>query len=166
MHSAKAGDKFNIDGIEFTAVRADHYDPTVGFRIRTDQHDAKGVTHRLDVGYTSDGTYYKGMEKNYEGCRLLIMNVLVPKGQEVERRKHMSVDSVIEFLRAMKQKPSLVILHHLSFWMMRSNLWKQEKIIQDATKAKTIHAEDFMSIDLKTLAVEKYRESKNKERVL
>jgi len=40
---------------------------------------------------------------------------------------------------------------------MRSNLWKQEKIIQDATKVKTMHADDFMTIDAKTLAVTKYR---------
>lgn len=156
VYPAEPGDKFKIEDIEFTAIRADHYDPTVGFRI-VDQQNQK-----VDIGYTSDGTYYKGMEKNYEGCKLLIMNVLVPKGQTVERRKHMNVDSVITFLHAMKQKPPLVVLHHLSFWMMRSNLWKQEKIIQDATKVRTIHAEDFMSVDLQTLAVTKYKEVRDK----
>ena len=69
----------------------------------------------------------------------------------------MSVDGVLELLRAMKNKPELLVLHHLSFWMMRANLWKQEKIIQDATKVRTIHSEDFMEIDPVTLTATKYK---------
>ena len=53
-----------------------------------------------------------------------------------------------------------MILTHFSFWFMRSNLWKQEKIIQDATKVRTIHAEDFMTLDLATLQASQYKESK------
>ena len=154
--SVKAGDKVKIGDIEFMAIKADHYDPAVGFRI---------VSGDVDIGYTSDGSYYKGMEKYYDGCKLLIINTLAPKGEEQKKHFHMGVDGVIELLRAMKSKPSLVVLHHLSFWMMRANLWKQEKIIQDATKVKVMHSEDFMTIDLKTLAVTKYREAKPKTAV-
>ncbi len=161
VHPVRAGIKTKINDIEFEAVRADHYDPAVGFRIKTPaQNDAKGL-QQVDIGYTSDGPYYRGMEKYYDGCKVLIVNTLVPKGQEIEKHKHMSVDNVIELLRAMKNKPSLVVLHHLSFWMMRSNLWKQEKIVQDAAKVKAIHSEDFMTLDLQTLAITKYKESKS-----
>ncbi len=148
-YSVKPGDKVKINQIEFQAIKADHYDPVVGFRI-----SGEG----FDVGYTSDGAYYKGMEKYYDGCKILIINVVIPKGGEAKRSGYMSVDGIITLLRAMEKKPQLVILTHFSFWFMRSNLWKQEKIIQDATKVKTIHAEDFMALDLETLAITKYKE--------
>lgn len=151
VHSVKAGDKTKINDVEFVATKADHYDPAIGFRIK-----APGV----DIGYTSDGCYFKGMEKYYDGCKALIVNTLAPKGEHPHPHTHMNVDGVITLVRAMTTKPELVILHHLSFWMMRSNLWKQEKILQDATKVRTIHAEDFMSLDLKTLEVVKYKEPK------
>ncbi|MFA4819968.1 MAG: MBL fold metallo-hydrolase [Candidatus Aenigmatarchaeota archaeon] len=152
VHAMKADSEVTINGIKFKATKADHYAPTIGFRI---------TTEGVDVGYTSDSSYFKGMEKYYDGCKLLLINVLVPKGQETKKHWHMSVDGIISLLNAMKQKPQLVVLTHLSFWMMRANLWKQEKIIQDATKVKIMHADDFMSIDLKTLSVTKHREGKS-----
>ncbi|MBI2579348.1 MAG: hypothetical protein HYW27_00420, partial [Candidatus Aenigmarchaeota archaeon] len=33
-------------------------------------------------------------------------------------------------------------------WMLRANLWKQEKIIKDATGVQVIHADDFMQVDI------------------
>ncbi len=148
VHAVKPGDKVSINSVEFTATKADHYDPTVGFRIKTEG---------LDVGYTSDGSYYKGMEKQFDGCKVLIANVIIPKGQDAKPHRYMSVDDLIKLINAMKDKPSLVIISHLNFWMLRANMWKQEKIVQDATKVKTIHAEDFMTVDLKTLQVTNYK---------
>lgn len=150
-HPVKDGSAMEIDGLKISAAKAAHYIPAVGFRIKKDN---------VDVGYTSDGEYYKGMEKHYDGCRVLIVNVVIPKGGEAKRPGYMSVDGIITMLKAMKEKPKLIILTHFSFWFMRSNLWKQEKIIQDATGVRAIHAEDFMSIDLDTLAVSQHKEKK------
>lgn len=149
-----------VNGVKINATKAAHYIPAVGFRIRGDQTDAKGVVQSFDIGYTSDGEYYKGMERHYDGCKILIINVVIPKGGEAKRPGYMSVDGIITMLKAMKEKPQLVILTHFSFWFMRSNLWKQDKIIQDATKVRTIHAEDFMTVDLPTLAVSQHKEKK------
>ncbi len=143
VYPMKEGSTADINELRITAAKAQHYIPTVGFRIKKDN---------VDVGYTSDGEYYKGMEKRFDGCKVLIINVVIPKGGEARRPGYMSVDGIITMLKAMKEKPKLIILTHFSFWFMRSNLWKQEKIIQDATGVKCIHAEDFMSLDLETLA--------------
>ncbi|MBS3051630.1 MAG: hypothetical protein J4400_05775 [Candidatus Aenigmarchaeota archaeon] len=155
VHPVRDGSTAEVAGLRISAVKAAHYIPTVGFRI---SGEANGQT--FDIGYTSDGQYYKGMEKHYDGCKVLIINVVIPKGGEAKRPGYMSVDGIISLLNAMKQKPRLVILTHFSFWFMRSNLWKQEKIIQDATKVRTIHAEDFMTLDLATLQASQYKESK------
>jgi ribonuclease BN (tRNA processing enzyme) len=141
VHAVRDKDVVTIKGITFKAVMTDHYDPAVGFRI-----SGEG----LDIGFVADGAYYKGLEKAFEGCQLLIVNAIVPKGQEIDK-KYLSVDGVISLVKAMETKPRLVLLNHISGWMLRANLFKQEKIIQDACKVKVIHAEDFMTLDLKTL---------------
>ncbi len=139
LHAVKDRSIVKMKGVRFEAVKSEHYGPTVGFVISSD---------KFRIGYMSDGRYYSGQESRYEGCDILIMNVLVPKGMEPEEKKHMSVDEAIKLLRAMKKKPKLVILQHFSLWMLRANLWKQEKIMKDATGVKVIHADDFMQVDI------------------
>ncbi len=140
-HPVKHKDKVKVNNMEICAFRSDHYDPTVGFMIN---HP------KIKIGYPADGPYYKGHEKYYDGCDVLVLNILVPKGKKPMERKHMSIDEAILLVNRMKNKPRAIVMQHFSFWMMRSNLWKQAKILQDATKVKVINAEDFMEVDLET----------------
>ena len=55
-------------------------------------------------------------------------------------------------LRDMKEKPKLVVLDRLTPFIIRANIWKQTKIIQDATKVKTISSEDGMEINLENFS--------------
>lgn len=144
LHPVRNNDSVTVGSMKISAVKAVHDDPCVGFVIR---HP------KITIGYPADGIYYKGQEKAYEGCDVLILNVLVPKGKKPDIDKHMSVDGAIEFVRGMAKKPKLIIIHHLSFWMLRSNIFKQVKIIQDATKVRTINSEDFMELDLDKLTM-------------
>lgn len=154
VYAVKDGDMVTVGNVKLKAVKMKHYEPTMGFRI---------VSGDVDVGYVSDGAYYRGMEKHFDGCKVLIFNVIVPKGQTAQKDEYMSVDGVISFLNGLSIKPKMVILTHLNSWMLRSNLWKQEKIIQEATKLKNvIHAEDFMSLDLSTLQTSVAKSSKDK----
>jgi ribonuclease BN (tRNA processing enzyme) len=153
VYAVKQGDAVDVSGVKFTAVKTNHYDPTVGYRIKHGD---------IDIGFVADGDYYRGLEKHYDGCKLLLANVVIPKGKDVESHKYLSVDGLISLLNALSVKPKLVVLSHLSMWMVRSNLWKQEKILQEATNLKVIHAEDFMSIDLKTLSVSTAKNGKER----
>lgn len=141
LHPVKHKDVVNVAGLAVNVYKSLHYDPTVGFFIKH---------QKIKIGYPADGPYYKGQEKHYDGCDVLILNILIPKGKKPLERKHMSVDDAIRFVNGMKSKPKVVIMQHFSFWMLRSNIWKQSKILQDATKVRVIHAEDFMEVDLKT----------------
>lgn len=143
LHPVKAGDKVKIKNLEVRAVKADHYAPCVGFVISGSR----------TVGYAADGTYFTGQEQQFEGCDVLILNVLVPKGEPVQPKKHMSVDEAITLLRRMKKQPKLVVIQHFSMWMLRAGLLRQAKIIRDATKLNVVAADDFMNVDLDTLAV-------------
>ena len=147
VRAAKPGSRIAVNGLGIRVNRADHYDPTVGFTIAGSKQ----------IGYPSDGTYYKGQGKGYD-CDVLILNILVPKGKKAKLFKHMSVDDAIKLIKAIKKKPKLVIITHFSFWMLRSNVWAQAKIIEKATGIKTIPAEDFMEVDLDTLKTRKLKE--------
>lgn len=139
LHPVKHGDTVKVGNMEVKAVKTDHTCPATGFVIK---HP------KITIGYVADGYYYRGQEKHYEGCDLIIFNILVPKGQEPDEKKHMSVDDAIVFVKGLEKKPRLVIMQHFSFWMIRNNLFKQRKILEDATKVKTIDAEDFMEMNL------------------
>ncbi|MBI4895997.1 MAG: MBL fold metallo-hydrolase [Candidatus Aenigmarchaeota archaeon] len=144
----KDKDTITIRGVEFSAHKAKHDVPTMGYRIT-----AKGV----DIGYPGDGEYYQGQQSHYDGCRVLILNTLIPKGKTVHINKHMSVDEAITFVNQMSLKPQLIVFNHLSHWMLRGNLWKQTRIMEEATGVKTIAADDFMELDLTTLKTRKLR---------
>ncbi len=138
IYRVKAGDTVKMDNISIRTTFADHYSPTVGFIINSP----------VKIGYTSDGNYYPGQEKAFDGCDILILNTMLPKGELSEKKRHMNVDDAIRILRNMANKPKLAILTHFSLPMIRSNLYKQVKIVQDSTGVRTIFAEDFMEIDL------------------
>jgi ribonuclease BN (tRNA processing enzyme) len=142
LYPVEGGEIIAIKNLKIHAAKAKHHAPCTGFKI---------VHDKFTIGYPADGCYYKGMEKHYENCDVIIFNVLLPKGEVFDGGIHMGVDEVITFLKNLTNKPRLAIINHLSFWMMRSNIFKQTKIIQDATKVRTTNSEDFMELDLNTL---------------
>lgn len=135
------------ENIKIMVAKSEHHAPCVGFKI---------IGSRI-IGYPSDGKYYKNQEKVFENCDLIIFNVLIPYGYQRENseKKHMSIDDVINFLNSIKidAKPRAVILQHFSFSMLKSNVYKQAKIVEENTGIKTIAAKDFMQIDLDNLEV-------------
>jgi len=143
VYAVNQGDTCKLDNLEIRITKADHYAPCVGFVIKGSRA----------IGYAADGTYYKGQEKNFDGCDLLILNVLVPEGKKSEPHRHMSVEQAITLLKKIKNKPRLVVIQHFSFWMLDADVKKQAKIIEKATGINTIAAEDFMRLDLDALTV-------------
>ena len=135
----EAGDVIEIKGLRIKATRCIHTAPCVGFVIESEE---------FKLGYVSDGYYYEGQEKQFEGCKLLIFNVLVPHGEEPKEPKHMSIDGVISFLNGLDKKPALAVLTHFSFWILRNNVNKQAKIVEKRTGVRTIAARDFMRLEL------------------
>lgn len=138
LFPAKAGEKIKAGSLSIETTRTDHGMPCIGFVIRGSK----------SIGYAADGAYFTGQEDYFKNCDILILNTLVPKGGEIRPHYHMSVDGAIKLIKAMPSKPKLVVLTHFSPWMLRSNLYKQVKIVQDATGVRTIFAEDFMELDV------------------
>ncbi len=143
---AKPGRKIEVNNLEIIPVKAAHYAPCVGFRINRSAGSAS-------IGYTANGTYYKGQEKRYDGCDVLILDVLVPLGKEAQEGRHMSTEQAVVLISKMKKKPRLAIIQHFSFWMLQNNVHAQAGYIEKKTGVKTIAAEDFMEVDLSDFSV-------------
>lgn len=152
------------DDIRIVVTKAEHHAPCVGFKI---------IGKKI-IGYPSDGIYYKGQEKRFENCDLIVFNVLIPYGSKKENinkgennngKKHMSIEDVIEFINTMNEetKPKLIVLQHFSFLMLKNNVYKQARIVEDKTRIRTIAAEDFMQIDLDSLEIIRRKDIKGIE---
>lgn len=142
LWAVKPGQKIELsNGIVVETTKTNHYVPNVGFKISGSRV----------IGYPSDGPYFDGQEKPFEGCDLLIMNVLAPHGEKPMPKKHMTLDGAITFVNRLRNKPKLIILSHFSFWILRAGVKQQAKIMERETGIKTIAAEDFMRVDLNNL---------------
>ena len=143
IYKVSGGEEIEIPGsnIKVFVTKSNHYVPAVGFKIAGSKV----------IGYVGDGSYFENMEKQFEGCNLIIMNILVPYGEKEEEKKHMSIEGAIKFVNGLEKKPELLIIQHFSFWVLRSNIYKQARILEEKTNIKTIPAKDFMQIDLNSL---------------
>ena len=142
LFAMNAGDSAKVGSLEILATKALHYTHNLGYLIKYGN---------LTIGYPADGSYYAGQEKHFEGCDALILNVPWPKGHDAPKNIHMTLDDAIALVKAIQKKPKLVVLSHIGPAMLRANLFKQEKILADATKCRVISASDFMELDLDAL---------------
>lgn len=129
------GKKVKLNDIIVTATNAKHEDPnSIGFRI---------MTPKFTLGYTSDTEWFRGIEKEYKGCDVIIINNLKPLGNKY--KGHFSSADSIKLLQ--KVKPKLAILQHFGMSMLRANPLYEAREIQKQSGVQTIAATDGMTID-------------------
>jgi len=142
IYAVKAGSNINLGKIRIKTTQTDHYAPCVGFKICGSKV----------IGYTADTSYFKGIEKEFESCDVLIANTLEPIGSEEKEKWHMNIDGLIKMVKKIKNKPKLLVIRHFGSAMLEVGPETQAEVIEDLTKIKTIAAKDFMQIDIDTLA--------------
>ncbi len=126
-------DKIKINNITFEAIKNNHLDCGLGMKI----------LGKKRIGYVGDGDI-RGLEEFYKNMDILIFNVLIPHGKPTIQNLHTSVDNVIEFLRI--TKPRKAVIQHFSEEMIKANVEKQAKIIQEASGIEVAAAKDGMSL--------------------
>lgn len=138
----KPGDKTKIGKIEITATPTKHSESkALGFVFRGSK----------TLGYTGDSEYFEGMEKYFEGCDYLVLNVLRPRGTNWP--KHMNTEQAAKIISSVK--PKLAILQHFGMLMIKAGEAKEARWIEEKTGVKTIAAKDGMTIDLDSEKAEK-----------
>jgi len=132
----KPGDEIEIPGGKIKATKCKHSEKmAVGFAL-TDESGEK-------LGYTSDGEYYEGQEKYFEGCSCLIINCLRPRN--APNYGHMTSENAKELIE--KAKPKMAILQHLGMKMLFGVAEREAKWIEKETGIKTVAATDGMIIE-------------------
>ncbi len=132
---AEAGKRIKLNEINIIPTKAKHDDPnTVGFRI---------ITPKFTLGYTSDTEYFRGIDKEYKGCDIMIINNLRAFGKKY--KGHLSSTETVKLLQ--KVKPKLAIIQHFGMTMLKANPVYEAREIQKQTKVQTIAATDGIHID-------------------
>lgn len=131
---ARVGTTFEVGEMRVHVTEARHSDPdTVGFRFETEDLG--------DFAYTSDSEYFEGIEKYYEGVRLLLLCVLRPSGKPW--KGHMTSDDAIKILE--RVRPEMAIITHFGMQMI-FRAKKEAKFIKERTGVPTRAATDGMSV--------------------
>ena len=127
--------KFQVGDVNVLVTEARHTDPdTVGFRFET--------TDFGDFAYTSDTEYFEGIDKYYEGVRLLVLCVMRPAGKPW--KGHMTTNDAIKIVE--ETRPEQAVLTHLGMQMIFKGPANEAKLIEEKTRIPTIAAVDGMQI--------------------
>lgn len=136
IHEVKSGDHIDLEQYKIEFTKAKHTDPhTVGFRFKFPSGD---------VAYIPDTEYFKGIEKQYRGVRILIISVLRPRG--IPFRGHLCSDDAIEILNQVK--PEISILTSFGMRMIYMNPNNEARFVEEKSGVKTIAANDNMYLEV------------------
>lgn len=137
VYAAKWGEsrKFKTRKGEFEIelVKAKHEEKSAfGFKLHMDGYV---------IGHTSDTAYFEGMEKQYSGCDILIINAMKPEKDRYG--EHLDTEEIIKILKS--AKPKVALLTHLGMKMLREGPEKEAAKIEKESNVRTIAAKDGMS---------------------
>ena len=133
--TVKPGVKFQVGNTKVAATEARHTDPeAVGFRFE--------IPELGTIGYTADTEYFKGIEKEYSGTRILIISVMRPLGSPWTG--HMTPEEAIKIVDAVK--PEIAVATHFGMKMLFSGPTYEVKLIEEKTGVPTVAAFDGMKL--------------------
>jgi phosphoribosyl 1,2-cyclic phosphodiesterase len=133
----KPGVKFQIVKTKVICTKTKHSDTeTVGFRLEIPEIGA--------IGYSADTEYFKGLEQEFRGVRLLILSVMRPLGNPWAG--HMTPKDAAKIVDAVK--PELVVATHFGMKMIFSDPAYEVKSIEKITGVPTIPAFDGMKLKI------------------
>jgi len=132
---AETGKITKINDLSIIPTKAKHDNTdSVGFKI---------ITPKFTLGYTADTEYFRGIEKEYKGCDIMIINNLRSFGKKY--KGHFSSAETVKLLQ--KVKPKLAIIQHFGMTMLKANPMYEAREITKQSGVQTVAATDGMHID-------------------
>ncbi len=125
--------KIGIQNIDIVGTKAKHTEHSIGFKF---------ITPNFTLGYTSDTKVTNEIIDQYEGCDVLIMNVVAPPGVKIEGQ--MNCDDAVRMIS--KVKPKLAIITHFGLKMLKADPIYEAREIQKKTNVQVIAAKDGMVV--------------------
>ncbi|HUV33335.1 MAG TPA: MBL fold metallo-hydrolase [Candidatus Desulfaltia sp.] len=131
------GTGFTVNDLSFRATEARHSDPaSVGLLM-----EAPGIGA---VGYTGDTGYFPELGTIYRGARLLVLCVMWPRAQRLE--KHLSTDEAERIL--LDARPGCAVITHFGMRMLNAGPEKEAAYLEEATGVPVVAAEDGLKATL------------------
>lgn len=121
----------NIDIIGTTTKHSDK--DGIGFKI---------ITPYFTLGYPGDTKLTNEIMDQFEGCDILIMNIVAPPGIKIDGQ--MNADDAIRMIE--KIQPKLAIITHFGLKMLKADPIYEAREIQKKTKVQVIAAKDGMVV--------------------
>ena len=124
--------------------------------------DSVDLSRKRTLGYTSDTTYWSGIEENYEGMDVLIANISSIREKDLlleeQNPIHLGFTGCVKLLQGLKQPPILLLLSE--FWngiedirfIVSKQLWRLSSRKHVDTRV-VLPTEIGMRISLKTLGI-------------
>ncbi len=113
--------------------------------------EAYGVVFDVDglrVGFMVDTRYAPDIAESYQGCDLLVMNVVLGTRDASGRILHLSLPDVYDVVRV--AEPRRVILTHLGMSVLRDDPAEQAHRLSDDLGIEVMAAEDGMVVELES----------------
>lgn len=143
----KEGQRIGINEIEIQALPTKHSEPNnIGFKI---------FTPDFNLVYTSDTDYSASIAESYQGCDILILNVVNPT--EFKTTGNLCTEDAVKIIE--KVKPRLSIITHFGIKMIEADPLNEAREIQKKTGHQVIAAKDGMSINPATYAAKSTQKS-------
>ncbi len=132
----EAGEEFSLGGYSVRATEAKHSDPyTVGFQLR-------GNKDWEILSYTSDTEYYRELEREHSGARVLIANVTRPGKDRI--RWHLCTEDALRL--ADEIGPELMVVTHMGLKMIQKGPESECQRIEEETGVRTIPADTGLRV--------------------
>jgi phosphoribosyl 1,2-cyclic phosphodiesterase len=134
---AQPDDHHNIQGLDVHVSRAKHTDPDgVGYVLEFPEAGK--------VGYTSDTSYFNGIDNPYHNVRVLILCTTRPRGAPL--KGHLTTDDAAKIVNV--ARPEIAVLTHFGMKMLNEYPNAQAKYIQESTGIRTLASFDGMVLSL------------------
>ncbi|AFK21971.1 MBL fold metallo-hydrolase [Pyrococcus sp. ST04] len=138
VHAPNPGDRFKIGMEEMVITPSIHSDPTtIGFRLKTSYGD---------ISYIPDTEYFEELVEWHDGARVLIASVTRPRDMRIPY--HLCTEDIVYMLKAMKQKPEVLIMTHAGMKMHFAGPYKEAQFIQNVTGVKTYVAKEGFRVTI------------------
>lgn len=139
--TVRPGGSFSVGSVKIKALRTRHSDhTTTGFRFSADK----------ELAYVPDGSYFKGMEEDYKGTDVLVINTMFPRQappapDKAKKFLHMNTNMARELIE--KAGPKQVIIQHFGMTMLRAGPAAEAAWLEKETGVRTTAAKDFQTFD-------------------
>jgi phosphoribosyl 1,2-cyclic phosphodiesterase len=149
------GSKFTIGEISFNSLKAIHGDKdAVSIRF-----EAPGVGA---IGYTSDTEVYPGFGASLNGCRLLVICTMWPRGNPL--KGHLCTDDALQLIK--EAQPKCVVTTHFGIKALNADPVNEASWLEEETGVPVVAASDGMIVTLEKAVTMKGSHKTDKPRII